>query len=367
MIDKNKPIRVAHIMGKLWAGGVEMVVFNYYRAIDKKKIQFDFYYDADSTVLPPKELIDMGARFYEIPPYQNLPLYLKTLKKYFEDHNYQIVHSHINTLSVFPLFVAWQCHIPVRIAHNHSVPSGKEIKRDALKYFLRCFAKIFPTDYFACSEKAGKWMWGNKTFEQGGVVVLKNATDFKRFSSSEERILELREKLNLEEKIVIGHVGRFTSAKNHEFLLKIFKEISKKNKAIRLLLVGDGELHDVIHQWVKDNDLEDKVVYVGQLCNPEEYYSLMDVVVVPSIFEGLSLTTIESQISGVPVVASTAVPEEAVISDGCIRLTLNSDKWEESILNMIGKPVHLDSRSNDYNINIAVKKLEDWYEKNIIV
>ena len=101
-MKRNEPIRVAQIMGKLWAGGVEMVVFNYYRAIDKSKVQFDFYYDADSTVEPPQDLIDMGARFIKVPPYQKLPQYLKTLKRYFKENNYKIVHSHINTLSVFP-------------------------------------------------------------------------------------------------------------------------------------------------------------------------------------------------------------------------------------------------------------------------
>lgn len=103
MKQKDEPIRVAQIMGKLWAGGVEMVVFNYYRAIDKSKIQFDFYYDADSTVEPPQNLIDMGARFYKIPPYQKLPQYIRELKKHLKENQYLIVHSHLNTLSVFPL------------------------------------------------------------------------------------------------------------------------------------------------------------------------------------------------------------------------------------------------------------------------
>ena len=186
MKQKDEPIRVAQIMGKLWAGGVEMVVFNYYRAIDKSKIQFDFYYDADSTVEPPQDLIDMGARFYKIPPYQKLPQYIRELKKHLKENQYLIVHSHLNTLSVFPLFVAWMCRVPVRVAHNHSVPSGKELKRDALKYFLRIFGRVFPTDYFACSEKAGRWMFGNRNYDAGKVVVIKNATDFERFRVGEE-------------------------------------------------------------------------------------------------------------------------------------------------------------------------------------
>lgn len=222
MKQKDEPIRVAQIMGKLWAGGVEMVVFNYYRAIDKSKIQFDFYYDADSTVEPPQDLIDMGARFYKIPPYQKLPQYIRELKKHLKENQYLIVHSHLNTLSVFPLFVAWMCRVPVRVAHNHSVPSGKELKRDALKYFLRIFGRVFPTDYFACSEKAGRWMFGNRNYDAGKVVVIKNATDFERFRADEETIEKLKKQLGLNDKFVIGHIGRFTFAKNHEFLLDVY-------------------------------------------------------------------------------------------------------------------------------------------------
>lgn len=205
MKQKDEPIRVAQIMGKLWAGGVEMVVFNYYRAIDKSKIQFDFYYDADSTVEPPQDLIDMGARFYKIPPYQKLPQYIRELKKHLKENQYLIVHSHLNTLRVFPLFVAWMCRVPVRVAHNHSVPSGKELKRDALKYFLRIFGRVFPTDYFACSEKAGRWMFGNRNYDAGKVVVIKNATDFERFRADEETIEKLKKQLGLNDKFVIGH------------------------------------------------------------------------------------------------------------------------------------------------------------------
>lgn len=274
MKQKDEPIRVAQIMGKLWAGGVEMVVFNYYRAIDKSKIQFDFYYDADSTVEPPQNLIDMGARFYKIPPYQKLPQYIRELKKHLKENQYLIVHSHLNTLSVFPLFVAWMCRVPVRVAHNHSVPSGKELKRDALKYFLRIFGRVFPTDYFACSEKAGRWMFGNRNYDAGKVVVIKNATDFERFRVGEEIIEKLKKQLGLNDKFVIGHIGRFTFAKNHEFLLDVFKKISDVRNDAVLLLVGDGELNQTIHNSVKTKGLENRVVFAGQVSNPELYYRL---------------------------------------------------------------------------------------------
>lgn len=152
-------------------------------------------------------------------------LRIRELKKHLKENQYLIVHSHLNTLSVFPLFVAWMCRVPVRVAHNHSVPSGKELKRDALKYFLRIFGRVFPTDYFACSEKAGRWMFGNRNYDAGKVVVIKNATDFERFRADEETIEKLKKQLGLNDKFVIGHIGRFTFAKNHEFLLDVFKKI----------------------------------------------------------------------------------------------------------------------------------------------
>lgn len=363
--DIDKPIRIAQIIGKLSAGGVEMVVFNYYRAIDKEKIQFDFYYDTDSTVEPPQDLIDMGARFYKIPPYQKLPSYLKSLKKYFNENNYEIVHSHMNTLSVFPLYAAWCSNIPVRIAHNHSVPSGKEIKRDSLKYFLRLFSKVFATDYFACSEKAGRWLFGDKEYDKGNVLVVKNAVDFDRFHTSKEITETIKYKYDLNDKFVIGHVGRFTYAKNHKFLLDVFEQVKKKRNNSVLMLVGGGELDEYIHGIVKEKKLEDSVIFIGKVSNPELYYGVANVIAMPSIFEGLSLTTIESQIAGVPAVVSKAIPEEAIISDGCVRLDLNVDDWVNFLINFKKiKPV-LDYRSNNYNINIASKKLEEWYEKRI--
>jgi glycosyltransferase involved in cell wall biosynthesis len=357
----SQPIRVAQIVGKLSGGGVEMVVFNYYRAVDKNKIQFDFYYDADSTVEPPKDLENMGARFIKIPPYQNLIKYLKTLKKYFELYNYTIVHSHINTLSVFPLYMAWRCGIPVRIAHNHSVPGGESLKRSCLKYTLRLFSRVFPTDYFACSEKAGRWLFGEKKFIDGKVTVIKNAVDFEKFRPTKDELIPLSNSLDLQDKFVVGHIGRFTFAKNHKFLIEKFYEISKLKENAVLLLVGDGEMNSEIRQWVNSFKLNNKVRFVGQVYNPEKYYRLCDVMVFPSVFEGLSLVTIESQIAGVPCVVSNAIPEEAVISDGCIRLDLEDENWVDTIFEVASKKVHLDERAESYKIQIASMFLENWY------
>ena len=159
MSTRQEPIRVAEIIGRMAGGGVETVVTNYYRFIDKSKVQFDFFYFENS--------VDVSA-------------YCKKLRSIIRENGYSIVHAHLNTLSVIPLYCAWKEHVPIRIAHNHSVPAGKEL-RGVLKKFLRLFSKTFATDYAACSEAAGRWLFGNKTYDAGKVTVFANAIDYDRY------------------------------------------------------------------------------------------------------------------------------------------------------------------------------------------
>jgi glycosyltransferase involved in cell wall biosynthesis len=360
---EREPIRVAQVIGKMWAGGVETVVFNYYRALDHEKIQFDFYYDEDSTVEPPRDIIDMGARFFMLPPYQKIWKYIPELRRHLKEEKYTIVHSHLNTLSIFSLFAAWSAGVPIRIAHNHSVPGGNEWKRNCLKRFLKRFSKIFASDYFACSEKAGRWMFGDKTFDAGKVCVVKNAIDWNLFTTNERDLCLLKTKFHLEGKFVIGHVGRLTYAKNHIFMVDVLEEVLKKEKNAVLFLVGGGDLYNAIASYVKFKHLEEKVIFAGQVANPQDYYQLIDVMIVPSRFEGLSLTTIEGQISGIPVVISEAVPDEAIISNAChkIRLSTSKEKWADIVIQSKGENVSLDERSKEYDIRVASVRLTEWY------
>jgi glycosyltransferase involved in cell wall biosynthesis len=362
-MNSKEPIRVAQVIGKMCAGGVETVVFNYYRELDHRKVQFDFYYDSDSTVEPSQELIDMGARFIKLPPYQKIFKYMFQLWKYLRKEKYVIIHSHLNTLSVFPLTVAWAARIPNRIAHNHSVPEGNEWRRNTLKKILRQFSKVFATDFYACSEKAGRWLFGDEVFDSGKVRIIRNAIDFSKFREDQEKRDMTKEQLGLSEMFVVGHVGRFTYAKNHLFLIEIFKSFKEIVPNSKLLLVGDGELHDEIVNYIKDCHLEKDVVLTGKVGNPEKYYAICDVIVVPSHFEGLSMTTIESQVAGIPVIVSKAIPPEAVISDGCKFMSLNSSalEWAHAINQMKNKQVTLSLNSNAYKLQYNVKKLENLY------
>ena len=213
----EQPIRVAQVLNRMDSGGVEAVVMNYYRHIDRKQVQFDFYFAKDSVFPQREELEKMGAGIYPIPSYTKVFSYHRVLHHAFKRGNYQIVHAHLSTMSVFPLFAAWRAGIPVRICHNHSTAHWGEGKKTLLKY-LSSGLDIFATDYFACGEKAGRWMYGNRCFERGRVHVMPNAIDTKKFAYDEEAKRCLRAELGIpQDAFVLGHVGRFMYQKTMLF------------------------------------------------------------------------------------------------------------------------------------------------------
>ena len=365
-----RPIRIAHIIGKLNAAGVEAVVNNYYKNIDHDKYQFDFYIDADSVCEPPQELIDMGAKYYYVPPYQKLPQYLLALTECFKENNYRIVHSGMNTLSVFSLFAAWLAHVPVRINHNHSTASNGEIKRNFFKYLLRPFATVFATHYCACSRYAGEWLFGKKLVDEGMVKIINNAIDIEKFAYNPVLRNIVRKELGIENKFVIGHVGRFCFQKNHEFLINVFKEVLIKEKKSILLLVGAGELQEKIKQKVLDFGLQDRVLFLGVRKDVNKLYQAMDVFVLPSHYEGLPVVGVEAQAAGLPCVLSNQMTQETVIlkSTNVLSLHTGVEVWADLILqsrNILRENTIEEVRNAGFDIKTEVKKMEEYYDEAI--
>ena len=269
-------------------GGVESVVMNYYRNIDRDKIQFHFLCDEDSTDIPYDEIEKLGGKVIVIPPYQKLFKYQKELYKIFKENNYKIVHSHINALSVFPLRIAKKAGVPIRIAHSHSTSNKKEWKKNILKMILRPFSKLYANNYFACTEYAGKWLFGKKVVERKELNVINNAIDLKKFEFNENTREDLRKELGIKEDVlVIGHVGRFMKQKNHEFLIDVFEKAIKQDDNIYLILVGQGPLEDKIKEMAKEKGIENKILFLGQRHDVNKLYKAMDIFVLPSLYEGL--------------------------------------------------------------------------------
>jgi len=332
---RQEPIRIAQIIGKWLGGGVEAVVMNYYRHIDRNKIQFDFICDEDSTDIPKEEIESLGGRIVLIPPYQKAIKYHKELKRVLKEGNYRIVHSHINVLSVFSLFAAKCAGVPVRIAHSHSTTNKKETKKNLMKQVLRPFSKLFATDYMCCSELAGRWLFGNKEYDKGNVYLLNNAIDLDKFKYNEDIRNEVRKELDVKDnQFVIGHIGRFVEQKNHTFLIDIFNEVYKQNKDAILLLVGQGPLQESIKEKVNNLGLQKNVKFLGQRNDADRLYQAFDVFVLPSLYEGLPVVGVEAQAAGLPCVLSEDMTKETKVLDTTVfeSLSKNSKEWAKKVL-----------------------------------
>ena len=367
---RQEPIRIAQIIGKWVGGGVESVVMNYYRHIDKSKIQFDFICDEDSTSIPYEEIEKLGGKVILIPPYQKLFRYHKELKRILKEGNYKIVHSHINTLSVFSLFAAKCAKVPVRIAHSHSTTNKKEKKKNLMKQVLKPFSKLFATDYMCCSELAGRWLFGDKLYDEGKIYLLNNAIDLHKFEYNEKIREEVRKELNIdEETFVMGHVGRFVEQKNHSFLIDIFYELQKERQNAVLMLVGQGPLQEESKAKVEQLGLKEKVLFLGQRNDAARLYQAIDVFVLPSLYEGLGMVLIEAQTAGAYCFASTEVPTIAKVTENMkfLKLADSSKKWVEEILKIssyqrVGTKEIVSKQG--YDIEEEGKKLEEYYKRS---
>jgi glycosyltransferase involved in cell wall biosynthesis len=327
---ESRPIRVAQVMGKMLGGGVEAVVMNYYRHIDRSQVQFDFLVDADSTRVPRDEIEFLGGRVFVVPPYQKPLSYQRELVKLFAEQRWPIVHSHINTLSVFPLRAAQRAGVPVRIAHSHSTSNPNERAKTALKDILRTQANRYPTTRFACGQYAGEWLFG----KDQSFTVMPNAIDLQRFKFSYAKRMDLREKLGIDEGAsVVLHMGRFVEQKNHKFLIDVFSKLLEGNPTAVLLLAGEGPLRPETEQIVDTLGIANNVLFLGQRSDADALYCAADVFCLPSLYEGLPVVAVEAQASGLPIIMSDQVTHEALITSRAkmIPLDANTDAWADEV------------------------------------
>lgn len=358
---ENEVIRVAHIVGKWLGGGVESVVMNYYKNIDRSKIQFDFICDEDSTNIPFDEIKELGGKVIIVPSYSHIFSYNKELNKIFKENKYKIVHSHINTLNVFPLRIARKCKVPIRISHSHSTSNKKEIKKNIIKSILKPFSKLYATDYYACSKYAGIYLFGQNT----KFNILNNAIDLDKFKYNKKYNNEIRKELNISsDTFVIGHVGRFVTQKNHSFLIDIFYELQKTNPNSALLLVGQGPLQDKIKLKVKNLHIEDKVYFLNQRNDVYKIFSSFDVFLLPSLYEGLPVVGVEAQASGLLCVLSDNMTKETKVLESTVFVSSkeNASYWSKTILDNYKDFQRKDCKNELVKANFEIKSLSKELE-----
>ena len=367
MSKDNRPIRIAQIVGKWVGGGVEAVIMNYYKHIDRTKIQFDFICDSDSTDIPFEEIEKLGGRVYLIPPYQNIIKYQKELKKLLKENKYKIVHSHINTLSVFSLYAAKKAGVPIRIAHSHATTNQKEFVRNIVKLILRPFSKLYATNYACCSKYAGIWMFGSNNYNKNRVFKINNAIELDKFVYDIQIRNSYRKKLGINDnQIVIGHVGRLVKTKNQSFLIDVFSKICEKKDAI-LLLLGQGPLEECLKLHAESLGIKDRVIFLGQKNDVNNWYQTFDAFILPSLYEGFGMALLEAQVSNLPCIVSTNVPSESKIIEDFRFLTLKDscELWANTTLQLIRQNKRKSNKelitNEGYDILKESKKLTNYY------
>lgn len=357
-------IRVLQIVTYMGRGGLETMLMNYYRHVDRNQIQFDFLVHRDFEADYDQEILAMGGRIYHISrliPWSGE--YRKKLKRFFREHpEYQIVHVHQDCLSSVALQCAKECNVCVRIAHSHTTSQDKNLKYLIKQFYMKQIPS-YATDFFACSKSAGEWMFGGHSFR-----ILFNAIDIEKFRYSTIVAERVRRELKFtKDDFVIGHVGRFNPPKNHSFLVDIFAECVKRNKNVKLLLVGDGDGKKNIQDKVKAMEIQDKVIFAGVRTDVNELLQAMDVFVFPSLYEGLGISVIEAQAAGLHCVISDAVPDDCIITQNLVEKVHLADpayEWAEIIMERrkIQRNGYADMvKAAGYDITDAAKKLEKFY------
>lgn len=364
-----EPIRVLQVVTIMNRGGLETMLMNYYRKIDRSQIQFDFLTHRQERGDYDDEIEALGGKIYRLSSIRpgNYKKYFKELDNFFKYNKYNIVHSHINENSAFVLRAAKKVNIPCRISHNHVAGLRFDYKYPFRKY-ARYHLKNNINKYFACSEEAAKWLYGKDIFNKERVYLLKNAIDLDNFSYSIEKRNKLKDKMGLQGKFIIGHVGRFNKSKNHDFLVEIFSDIYKKNNNAILLLVGQGELMNRIQKKVFDLGLGESVIFMGLQEDVANIMNIMDVFVFPSYFEALPVVLVEAQANGLTCIVSNGIPREANISGDMQFIDLNQDKqiWVENILNCSTERKNNRNNlcSSGYDINENVIWLTNFYKES---
>ena len=373
-------IRVCQVLHGIVGGGSEQVVLNYCSRM--RDIHFDllYQYKPNSQIL--ERFNEAGINCIQIPDKVHHPLkHLWTMFRIFRKGKYDVVHSHLDWfMNSYVCFLAMLAGVKKRIAHHHQAytvessfraetwhgASFRALTRNLLCFIMRIPCKLFATHWLACGEAAAINGWGRNAFKNGKVMVLPNAIDPERFKFSKTARREIRSKYGIAENdFVVGHVGRFYPQKNHVFLIDVFAELHKQRANAKLLLLGEGPLHEPIKQKVKSLGLTNTVIFAGLQKDVASFYSAMDVFAFPSLWEGLPLTLVEAQYAGLPCIVSEKVTKETIITNEVHAVSLSSIKpmcEELASSNISDNREHPQINSKRFDIENCYKMLESVYQ-----
>ena len=317
-------------------GGVESVIMNYYRNIDRKKLQFDFLCNSYEPVAFEDELVKMGAKMIHFPARsQNYFAYRMQLNHFFREHAKEYAAIWVNVCSLANIdYLIWaqKYGITKRIIHSHNSQNMDSPLRGMLHNHFKKKLDQYATDFWSCSEDASEWFYDKKLKDH--IIIINNAIDVDAMAYDENLRNERRKALNWEDNYIIGNIGRLHFQKNQKFVIDIFAETAKLIPEARLVLIGQGEDETELKEKVKRLGLQEKVLFAGKQYNIRSWLSAFDLFLFPSLFEGLSIAALEAQANGIPVLASEGViTEKAKVNDNFMFFSLNNSAsdWAKEI------------------------------------
>lgn len=360
-MKSNEVTWVLHICNRLSVGGVQTFLMNYYKHIDRSRLQFafavqrDFAYDYDA------EIESLGGKVHKLPPMEkNFSAYRKSLAQLIQEHpEYKIVHAHMNHRNALALLICKRLKVSVRISHSHNIVRSTGLVQKARVFMLKKILNKVATEFFACSPGAAHYLYGEKK----KYHMLKNAISAANYSFSDVARGKSRKELQLSNQFVMCHIGNFSHQKNYPFLIKVLAEMPADTM---LMLVGDGDLKDDVIQMASEMNVLERILFLGVRNDIEDILQAADVFVFPSLFEGLGIVAIEAQAAGLPTICSDAVPPEVDITDLIKHLPLHlpPSKWAEEInatRNTARKEQYDEICNSGYDIRENAEQLERFY------
>lgn len=361
-------IRIAIIAGVLHSGGKRNLIMEFYRHIDRTKVQFDFICDSDSNGIPDEEIAALGGKVYRVAPYKHLIPHLRETFHILKENNYPIIHAFDNTLNLFPMFIGWLAGVKVRISESIS-KGDKNEKKTLIKYALRPFSHWFATDFMANSIDCGKWQFGEATYKKGKVNIFKTVINTEANAFDEDLRNRTREEFGWQKNVVYGFIGRYVAQKNPLFLIDIFNEISKKQENAILVMVGFGEMEQEMEERIANYGIADKVKNLGRRDDIKQFYNAFDAFLLPSLYEGMPVVGVEAQCAGLPIFFSKNITEETTASELAYYIGLNESPkaWAEKIIDVVksasgdrGRYCH-DVKSAGFDSKSEALRLQHFY------
>lgn len=360
MVDK---IKVLYIIDNIKiSSGVSSVIMNYIRKINREKFQIDFLLMTKYEESYEEELQRLGSKIIYLNNkflIKNIKNMQKEVEKFFENNKYDIVELHAPTFSFLFLKVAKKCNIPVRIVHSHSTIHSTNKIKNLLSIILNVNLKNYANKFFACSEKSGQYWFGKKICNSNSYKLITNGIDIQKYKFDKKIRNVLRKKYDIDNKIVIGFVGRISKDKNLPFFIEVMKEVIKKDKRYLFLVIGDGrELYDI---KLKSEEIKENIIFLGRKNDVDKQLNCMDLLVLPSKREGLPMVAVEAQLTNLPCFLSDTITKEVDI--GNIKfIKLNKKEWVKEILKFKIEDRN-EVNKEKFNVDICAKELEEIYHE----